>query len=253
MVAAIERARTLPLARWLHALAIPEVGEETAHDLASAHATIGELADSPILNDVLALERLREKAEETNPRSRRHGKLEPAQKEALAAGHAQVLATIAETEQRLEKAGFAKRTAKKTGEGFVVTAGPVAAQAVLNFFASPSGQRVLARLCELGIEPKGGSGAAAAGHPLAGKTLVLTGSLATLSRTEAGERIRAAGGNLSSSVSKKTDYLIVGESPGSKLDDARALNIPELDEAAFVKLLGGTPKAAPVDSPTLFD
>ena len=58
-----ERARTFPLARWLHALAIPEIGETTAYDLAQFHETIGELADSPLLRGVLELERLRAQAE----------------------------------------------------------------------------------------------------------------------------------------------------------------------------------------------
>lgn len=242
MLAAIERARTLPLARWLHALAIPEVGEATAHDLAAVHENLAAVAESPILGDVLRLDQLRSLAREKNPKSRAHGKLEAAAKAALEQEYAGILADTAEVEQRLEQARFGKRTTKKTGEGFVVTGGPVLARAVLDYFSSSNGQRVLARLRELGIDPQGANPDATGAQPLAGKTLVLTGSLTRLSRGEAGERIRAAGGTLSGSVSRKTDYLIVGENPGSKLDDARALGVAELDEEAFLKLLAPAEK-----------
>jgi len=73
--------------------------------------------------------------------------------------------------------------------------------------------------------------------PLAGKTLVLTGSLPELSREQATERVLAAGGRVSGSVSKKTDYLLAGESPGSKLDKAQRLGVAVIDEAALLALL----------------
>ena len=73
--------------------------------------------------------------------------------------------------------------------------------------------------------------------PLAGKTLVLTGSLPELSREAATERILAAGGRVTGSVSKKTDYLVAGESPGSKLEKAQRLGVAVLDEAGLLALL----------------
>jgi DNA ligase (NAD+) len=99
---------------------------------------------------------------------------------------------------------------------------------------------VLARLQELGIAPRGSTkAAAAASHPFAGKTFVLTGTLPTLSRDEASALIRDAGGNVTGSVSKNTDYVLAGESAGSKLDKALELGVPVLDEAQFRKMLGG--------------
>jgi DNA ligase (NAD+) len=74
--------------------------------------------------------------------------------------------------------------------------------------------------------------------PLAGRTLVLTGSLPDLSREEATQRIMAAGGRVTGSVSKKTDYVVAGETPGSKLEKAERLDVPVLDEAGLRGLLG---------------
>jgi len=73
--------------------------------------------------------------------------------------------------------------------------------------------------------------------PLAGKTFVLTGTLETMTRGEAEERIRELGGVPSSNVSKKIDYLVVGADPGSKLEKAQRLKVPVLDEAAFRDLI----------------
>src|SRR4051812_7810083 len=75
--------------------------------------------------------------------------------------------------------------------------------------------------------------------PLAGKTFVLTGTLPDLTREQATERIMAAGGRVTSSVSKKTDYVVAGESAGSKLEKAERLKVPVLDEAGLLELLGG--------------
>jgi DNA ligase (NAD+) len=73
---------------------------------------------------------------------------------------------------------------------------------------------------------------------LSGKTFVVTGTLSSLSRAGATSAIEARGGKVAGSVSKKTDYVVAGESPGSKLDRARELKVPVLDEEAFRLLLG---------------
>ena len=73
---------------------------------------------------------------------------------------------------------------------------------------------------------------------LAGKTFVLTGTLETMPRDVAKQRIQALGGKVTGSVSKKTDYIVVGAQPGSKLAEARKLGLETLDEAALLRLLG---------------
>jgi DNA ligase (NAD+) len=82
------------------------------------------------------------------------------------------------------------------------------------------------------------AGAPPSEGPLAGTTLVLTGSLPDWSREEATQRVMAAGGRVTGSVSKKTDYVVAGESPGSKLEKAERLAVPVLDEAGLRALLG---------------
>ena len=80
--------------------------------------------------------------------------------------------------------------------------------------------------------------AAASASPLAGKTVVVTGTLPSMGRREAEALIERLGGKAASSVSKKTDYVLAGENAGSKLDKARTLGVPVLDEAAFFTLIG---------------
>lgn len=254
MLEAIARARDLPLARWLHALAIPEVGEATAYDLAAVHRDLEGVADSPVLRDVLELHRLRADSAAAKPKKRAKkasavgeetsapSELQLGFESALGGGgeYESLLSELQKTEDRLDAGGFAKRTKKKDGSGFTTTVGPVTARAVFDFFASEQGRAVVERLRVLGIRPLGRSDTPVArDHPFAGKTLVLTGTLHTITRSAATERIRALGGNTSSSVSKKTDYLVVGENAGSKLDEARAHGVKELSEEEFLAMLEG--------------
>src|SRR6266478_5407867 len=208
---AIQRARTLPLSRWLFALAIPDVGKTTAMELARFHNTIHDVAHSELLRGVLEYHEKREGGESSN-----------------------------EIAERLIKAGFAKPSKSKMGKGGIVTeVGPVVAERVLDFFASTGGKRILRRLNELGIHPKSEKVSArkAAELPMAGKTFVLTGALPSMTREEATEKIEALGGHVTGSVSKKTDYVLAGSEPGSKFDKAKELGVRILDEPAFRKML----------------
>ncbi len=115
--------------------------------------------------------------------------------------------------------------------------GEKTAAAVRAWFAEPGNLDLVRDLRAAGVDPTPPA-AAAEGSPLAGKTLVLTGTLPTLSREEATARIEAAGGKVSGSVSKKTHYVLAGAEAGSKLEKARALGVPVIDEAEFLRLLG---------------
>jgi DNA ligase (NAD+) len=208
---AIERAKTLPLSRWLYALAIPDVGKTTATQLAHFHDTIDDVAESPLLRDVVAYHENDNKDDKNK---------------------------IAE---RLMEAGFAKVSKSKAAKdrGIVTEVGPVVAQSVLDFFASAAGKKILRRMKELGIEPKSErvSPRKAAELPFAGKTFVLTGTLPSMKREEATEKIEALGGHVTGSVSRKTDYVLAGAEPGSKFDKAKELGVAIIDEAQFRKML----------------
>ncbi|MDO9286622.1 MAG: NAD-dependent DNA ligase LigA [Aquabacterium sp.] len=117
--------------------------------------------------------------------------------------------------------------------------GPIVASSIRTFFDQPHNREVVEQLRAAGIHWSEGEGAvdSAAPQPLAGKTLVLTGTLPTLSRDEAKALIEAAGGKAAGSVSKKTSYVVAGDEAGSKLDKARELGVPVLDEAGLRALL----------------
>ena len=148
--------------------------------------------------------------------------------------HGELADEIAEIEARLENSGAKVHLAE---------VGPVAAASVLDFFASANGKKALQRLRQLGIRPAGaapGQSPATAAGPLTGKTFVLTGTLPTLSRDEASRLIREAGGNVTGSVSKNTDYVLAGEEAGSKLEKAQKLGVKIIDEKEFLKMCGAT-------------
>lgn len=116
--------------------------------------------------------------------------------------------------------------------------GPVVAQSIRQFFDEPANQKVVNELIELGVKwPDAQVREADSTHPFFGKTFVLTGSLNSYSRDEAGALITERGGKVSGSVSKKTDFVLAGESAGSKLEKAVTLGITILDEAAFQGML----------------
>jgi DNA ligase (NAD+) len=112
-------------------------------------------------------------------------------------------------------------------------------QAILEFFAQPANQTLIETLLAAGVEMTAEKKQRST--QLAGMTFVLTGTLPTLTRDEAKARIEAAGGKTASSVSKKTSYVVAGEEAGSKLDKARELKLPVLDEAGLLALLAGAP------------
>jgi len=115
--------------------------------------------------------------------------------------------------------------------------GPVVAQSIVQFFAEPHNLDVVKKLRGAGVRWPESTGVQQSAGILAGKTLVLTGTLPTLTRDAAKEKIEAAGGKVAGSVSKKTDYVVAGEEAGSKLAKAQELGVTILDEAGLLALL----------------
>ncbi len=167
----IEKSKTTTLARFLHALGIPQVGEATAQLLADHFGALDAILD--------------------------------ADRDTLEAIHG---------------------------------IGPAMAEDIAHFFHEKHNRAVIRDLLKAGIHwPKPVK--ARKDSPLAGKTFVLTGGLVSMSRDEARRKLQQLGAKVVSSVSKKTDYVIVGEEPGSKADKARELGVTMLDEKEFLKLV----------------
>ena len=118
--------------------------------------------------------------------------------------------------------------------GAVRGIGPIIAQGVVSWFSNPSAKKLVEKLRKAGVnfvEPR----QVAQGGALAGNTVVITGTLPTLSRTKATEVVENAGGRVTSSVSKATTFLVAGEEAGSKLEKARTLGVEIIDEAELLR------------------
>jgi len=231
VIEALERAKGFPLDRWIFALAVPNVGDTIAWQLAQAHHSLAQLADSAVLRDIRDQGALDAERKEISPRSRKNPPKDEAERALREARYDELGRELKTIEERLSDGGLKAR---------MVEVGPVVAGSVLEFFASVAGQALLARLKELGIDPRSERPVAspvAARSPIAGKTFVLTGTLPTLARDEASKLIRDAGGSTSSSVSKNTDYVLAGEEAGSKLEKAQKLGVKVIDEREFLEML----------------
>jgi DNA ligase (NAD+) len=200
----IQRARVgRPLARVLNSLGMPQVGEQTAIDLAQWLA-----------------ERVRPDA------------YPPADADVVPDPW------FAAVEAELRRIGTDEPERFTEVPGI----GPTVAAALGRWFADDATRDILRELVDVGLVPDRPAvrpPGEATGGPLEGKTLVVTGTLEGFSRQDAEEAIRAAGGKPGGSVSKKTDYLVGGENAGSKLAKAQELGVPVLDEAGFRRVLAG--------------
>ena len=139
---------------------------------------------------------------------------------------------------------FLRQVAREDPERFaeVEGVGPTVSQALARWFADDATSRALDELAEVGVEPEAPAIVAASGAaegPLAGKTVVVTGSIEGFSREEAEEAVRAAGGKPAGSVSKKTDLVVAGPGAGSKLAKAEDLGIRVVDADGFRRIVTG--------------
>lgn len=230
IVQARERAvKEIPLARWLFAMGISQVGETVAREVSRLHRDFQEIAESEILEKVeeRGIKDAWVKNHPINPKVEHISEEEKERRRPLAEDYKKRVKILS---PELEPFAISEEL------------GGVAAGSIRAFFGSAAGIRFLERLKRLNIvpqsdnySPKPSEEAVGTGKPLAGKTVVITGTLSA-PRDEIAARILAVGGKVSGSVSKNTDYLLAGEGGGSKLEKARALGVPVLDEAAFLAL-----------------
>ena len=243
-VASLEKARSAPLNRWLFALGIPLLGDESARIIAMAHEDLKSVADSGLLRKVVELERLQSECEKINPDSRNNPPANDDEREDRRKRVLDLYGEMDKVGEDLLQAGWYSRQVKELKKkddriSYVLTSdgvGAKTASSVVAFFESERGKELMRRLDELGINP--GSRLAEGSTALSGKTFVLTGSLESATREEAAEMIRERGGKVSKSVSGKTDYLVAGANPGSKYDKARELGVEIVSEQDFARLLG---------------
>ncbi len=238
LLAALERTRTMPLASWLQAMGIPEVGSATAFQIGRTHRNLADVANSPKLRGIVTLMAAQENglpasALRQAPADTAFGELF-SWKKVEAAVSAEDLVSL----------GLLKPGSRKDGAAYYVTTviGPKTAQAVLDFFAVETGRNWLEKLAALKIDPQGGETAEATAETasaLSGKTFVLTGTLTSMDRETAAAKIRAMGGSVASSVSKNTTYLVAGDNTGArKTEKAAELGVAVIDEKQFIEMLG---------------
>jgi DNA ligase (NAD+) len=254
---ALERAKTAPLSHWIQALAIAEIGEVTAYQLAELHADMDSLRKSKIISEYLLLRDLVEQAKKINPdATKAENKISGNDTQAKeeenrrVKQHAELNLQIEAIHSQLKAAGVKlelKGKPKKSGRPTLLDVSSEleveACRRIQAFFTSDFGKQTAVRLKKLGVQPSSQLKKISKNVcPIAGLTFVLTGTLPSLSRDEASALIRQAGGNVTGSVSKNTDFVLAGEEAGSKLAKAKELGVKILGEQEFLQMLGLKPK-----------
>ncbi len=239
---ALEKARHLPLERWLTAFGISTIGTVTARTIAKYHHNLTELAAGDFLHALITAEELVEQYNSLNPKARNN---KGANKEKLQSQQAAAKEKLDATIAPYAKRGYMQCEADGTHKlKFTNPLGSVSTRKLLAYFQSGAGQSVLKTLETLSINPASEGyvedlNLTTAGN-LSGMTFVLTGALSR-PRPEFEKLITAAGGKATGSVTKNTTYLVAGEGGGSKRDKAAKLNIPIIGESELLSLLeGGT-------------
>ena len=193
------------------------------------------------VDKLIRLERMGERSAENLLEALEHSKGRPLDRVLVALGIPQVGEATARDLARHFGTIDALAAASTDELAAVSGVGPIVAQSVRAFFADPAHLEEIDRLRAAGVRFEPLPVAAPTGDGrFAGKTFVLTGTLPTMKRDDAKKRIEACGGKVAGSVSKKTDYVVAGAEAGSKLDKARELGVPVLDEAGLIELLEGS-------------
>ena len=221
-----------------HAMNIDGLGEKIVDQLVEKRM-VKDLADLYALKteDVAELERMGEKSAQNLIDELEGSKKQPLDRLIYALG----IQFVGERTAQLLAAHFSSveelAEAKTVELENVSEVGPKVATAITDFFAEAANRTLIKKLNKAGVRPRAEKREVKS-QKLAGKSFVFTGGLANRSREEAGELVLQHGGKISGSVSKKTDYVVVGTDPGSKYDKAKELGVAILSEGEFEKLIG---------------
>jgi len=247
IINALARAKGYPLSRWLFALGIPKVGKTTAYQIAGVHKDMEDVANSTILKDTLQLLEKQEEVKRVNPKANKYPPKNEKERKERARRYDRLNREIEIIGRNLEGKGLAAKRAgndKKAPAqpaGYITEFKQEATRSILTFFNSDMGQHILSRMKEQHIVPQGGillKGGKEAASSFIGKSFVLTGTLSMMTRDEATEKIRNQGGSILSTVSKNTDFLVIGANPGAKkMAQAKKHNIPTLEEDLLLQMM----------------
>ncbi len=206
------------------------VDEGLIHDIADIYQLKKE--------DVATLERMGEKSAQNLMEAIEKSKHQPLDRLIFALGIPYIGSTAAKLLAKKFKSLNALANASLETLIEIEGIGEKMAQSIVQFFKNEQNRNIIERLKKAGVQTELQEQEAEQGSELEGLTFVLTGTLPHLKRNEAARLIEAHGGKVSSSVSKKTSYVLAGEDPGSKYQKARQLGIPIIDEATFLKMIG---------------
>ena len=229
LLAAIEKSRNVALPRFLASLSIPQVGEETAYDVAKYFQSEGVGESKIVIPAKAGIQGDKIQPSGKTLDSRLHGNDRSPTTPYTLHPKSSAISTI-------------MRASKEDFES-IYGVGPIVAQSLADWFADKDNQALVKRLLKQVTIEAGDSGAAGAAggnganQKLAGRSFVFTGTLPTLEREAAQQMVRGRGGDVSSSVSKKTSFVVAGSDAGSKLDKARELGVKIIDEGEFLRMV----------------
>ncbi|MBR4172282.1 MAG: NAD-dependent DNA ligase LigA [Kiritimatiellae bacterium] len=238
---AIQAAKERPLHNWLYAIGIPNIGVTVAEQVAAIHADFAELASLRIVEQTTRLASLYAQASELKPRSKSHSSSDDEDGENRKAQFVHCCGEIGVIGDSLVESQAATKVPNTVlPPVYTCVIKPETAKSLTKFFTSEYGKKFVARMAELGINPKRIVKQAAANGVLAGLSFVLTGTLSQ-PRSVVAEQIKAAGGIVQDAVSSKTDYLVAGANVGaSKTAKAQKLGTKVIGETDLVSMLAGS-------------
>lgn len=250
----LQKAKSLPLSKWIFALGIRDIGIDTAIKIAKLHNTFNDIVNSNLISGIVKLENLYVELYKYSPYSRINKIINDEEIKILKNKYNTIKEEINKLGGELENINAVKKSKsqqlkltninnnKNIKESnavpkYIKFIGVESAKSVLEFFNSKVGKNFILRIKELHINPLGKNVLNETSNKLKGKIFVLTGTLKNLSREKVKNIIEDNGGKTNSIISKNVDYVVVGDNAGSKLNKAKELNIQTLNEEEFLKLI----------------